>query len=196
MTSFFLSLVAICLAGAVQALTLDFEGIAPDGGAIGFDNSGFSTNGFEFLLDYGQIQDSNNCPTCYQTDNGTDWLLHMSKGVMTMTSTVGAFSLHSIDYGDYEKNPLYNAYTQVTGHRVGGGTVTREISSETDFRTIDFGWTNLASVSFDTFDRSYYTRNAYDNFVVSLGTVPLPASLPLMLLALGGAGLALRRRAR
>ena len=180
---------ACCIAAPAQAVTIDFEDIGRKGGFAHYDDSGFSTEGFDFHLSHGHHIDNEFLfIEGYASTNGTDWLMHDDLGDMTVSAGGATFELAAVDAGQY-RNKKNSEDIQVTGHRQDGSTIAQSIISKSGFQTISFsGWTNLVRLTFS--GNGYGT---YDNFVlktVSTTAVPVPSPLLMMASALGLLGFA------
>jgi hypothetical protein len=183
-----LALAATLVSAAPATVTL--ENIAPSGSFSNYDGSGFTKQGFSFTLDHGHVIDSGY--GSYVFNNGSDWLMHDSPGVFSITRVGnGLFAFSQFDYGHYGR---INATTSVTltGFYADNSTVTQVLGFTDSIQTLALSsaWTNLSRVQFVG-----HGNQAYDNFVFDrAATVPEPASLALVGLALAGVGIARRRR--
>lgn len=185
-----------------QANVLTFEGIADTGSPT------FTTNGFTFTMSnhyFHMDQFSNNGWAV----NGTETVgVHRNLGPVanvTMTSGAGAFSIQSIDLGEfYIMNGVRTV--AVLGNLVGGGTVSTAFTLDgladgaggiADFQTFAFGnaWQNLSSVVFSNGEIGNDSSWSFDNINVNNAVaVPEPGSMALAALALGLIALPRRRR--
>ena len=185
---------ALFAAAPSQAVTVDFEDIAKTGGYVYYKDSGFSSAGFDFNLSYGFAIDSAFKYTKhYASNNGTDWLMHNSYGVMSVTSSDGgAFSLKSVDAGQWRTSSKTRDVV-FTGVFEDGTSISQSIAAKGQFETNFFaGWDNLFRLNIR--GNGYST---YDNFVLepgSVAAVPVPAGMLLLGSALGLAGVRFRRK--
>lgn len=174
------------------AVVVDFEGIASPARVTYYNNSGFSQNGFDFVLSHGHVISADYNPRGYNNhnvNNGTDWLMHDSGGNLDVTSATSTpFSIQSLDFQSFGWS---SGYTTVTGFLVGGGSVSTQIFFTPLWDTFSFdgSWTNLSRLQFR--GAGFY-QHAYDNFVLNETAVPAPGALGL--LGFGVLSLLLRRR--
>ena len=174
-----------------NAVVIEFENIAPAGWYTNYNGNGPSEDGFDFVLDHGHLISGTFSSSSYNNhnaNNGTDWLMHDSYGVLSVTSSGGPFSIQSLDYQSFGGS---SGFTNVTGFFAGGGSIMTQINFTPywDTFTFDANWTNLSSIQFQ--GAGFY-QHAYDNFVMNETAVPAPGALAL--LGLGLVSLGLRRR--
>jgi len=158
-----LTTVTALAATSAKAATVTFEDIANSGSYSNYDNAGFSTQGFDFHLSFGNIIDSRFwVANYYATKNGTDWLMHNDKdGDLTVSAGGSLFELSSVDAGQIW-NRKNSKDIEVTGYLQNGTTVSQTIMSKSNFKTVVFDeWNHLWKV---TFSGNGY--GAYDNFVL------------------------------
>lgn len=163
-----------------------------------FTNSGFTFTGqgADYLIGPAFTGGDSN-PYAY---NGTDYFM-AQQSVTIASATGGAFQIASIDLDDYYSG---NNQATLTGHKVGGGTVTRTVfvhNIDNNWKQVgnDFnhfvltGFDNLSSL---TISHDASTFLALDNLTATAATatVPEPSSLALFGLAVAGC-MFMRRRA-
>lgn len=178
-------------------VTIGFEGVAPDNSSVvtstpyAYTESGYSfnasTSGGTAGI-FGKFASNSNGSATFvfcSFDSGcTDGTS------VTLTGTT-PFSLNSIDVGNWMTGQAAGSL-ELIGHLLGGGTVTTTLGTGNAWSSnLLSGFDNLQSVEF----RGHTTYAvAFDNLVISAGTVPEPASLALVGLALAGMGFAARRK--
>lgn len=188
-------------AGAVQAAVVDFEDVVQVDCTTGPITSG----GYVFTglsgLSHCVAAPVDNAPNA---NNGTSFLIE-GNDVMVVTNELGlAFTALSVDLGtSYDTTTPVNHVT-VTGALAGGGTVAQTFTISDQFQTFVLdGFVDLVSLFFegplDPNPNGGFGYYALDNLVVRVGgepptDVPLPPTLPLVLLGLGALA-ASRRRA-
>lgn len=186
------------------AALVDFEdlAVAPGGNSIAGDrvSTGFS---FDSSADHTHL--SNNA---FEGNSGSTFLVMDDfNGANTLTVARvggGAFSLISVDLGEW--NPAGGLASQITltGQVLGGGSVQTilaldgvvSVGGSNNFETFSLGsaWSNLVSVTFDATAGTGSHYWAIDNLLTGDGNaVPEPTTLALV--GLGMLGLAARRKA-
>jgi hypothetical protein len=199
----FLFVAAASLAPAAQATVIDFNNLA--GNYLNYipANTSYTNSGFRFVgasYDYmigAAYSGSDSSPIAY---NGTDYFIAYSDFTIS-SATAAPFKVNSLDLVHWHDQQGVTQAT-LTGHKVGGGTVTQVVNVETmvnrtrvtgnDFTTFALsGFENLSSLTI-THNGTYYL--AMDNLVVNAASVPEPSSLALLGLAVAGFAF-MRRRA-
>ena len=187
-------------AGAVHAAVVDFEDVFQ----LECTTDPITSGGYAFAGLSGNSHcvaaPEDNAPNA---NNGTSFLVE-GNDFMVVTNALGeVFTVLSIDLGtSYDTLTPVNSVT-VTGARAGGGTVAQTFTITDQFQTFALnGFVDVESLFFEgplepNPDGSfgYY---ALDNLVVTVGDeppadVPLPATLPLLLLGLGALAASRRR---
>ncbi|MAQ86458.1 MAG: hypothetical protein CMH12_25205 [Maritimibacter sp.] len=201
-----LSAIALVLAaGSAQAVTVDFEDIAPDNGYTDhYQNDYLHTGTFRFFVPDGYVLDSafaENGP--YTTQNGSDWLMSLSTQPMILHSA-SPFSIQSLDAGSFTD---LSVLVRVVGYLSNGDILDKKVFwAKPGFGTFDLGWTGLSSL----FIYTKFGTASFDNFVlneqeaqagqyaeaVAVSAVPLPAAMPLLIGGLAAMGFVARRRKR
>lgn len=201
----------------VHAGIVNFEDIALAANSARVDPS-YVSQGYSFIPtgdSLALLQNGGGCgPAC--AANGTNTLA--AGGVGSGPSTVhpvtmaktsgGTFTLSSLDYAEFVVGGHAANATrlQVVGNVFGGGTLLATLLLDgvndgpgggVDFQFADLGatWytTLLTSVDFSGFDNAGLRRGfQLDNLAVDAAAVPLPGTLPLVVLGL--LGLVARRR--
>jgi hypothetical protein len=189
----------LCSNAAAIAI-IDFEGVAPVGGALipatpymedGFTISSIPPGAYEGIFD----------ATSSQNTNGTDifgWCADCGQGpgIITLAESSGQlFDLLSFDYALLLAGGLTQGIS-VTGYLNGGGTVNTTVSLSNIWTTsVLSGFIGLTHVDFIGTVLPGPDL-AMDNLVVSLAStsVPAPTVLGLMIIGLIGVGAATKRR--
>lgn len=188
-------------AGAAQAAVVDFEDVFQ----VECTTDAITAGGYVFTGQSGNSHcvaaPEDNAPNA---NNGTSFLIE-GNDVMVVTNALGlTFNAFSVDLGtSFETTTPVNHVT-VTGALAGGGTVEQTFTISDQFQPFVLdGFINVVSLFFqgplDPNPGDGFGYYALDNLVVTVGNspptdVPLPATLPLMLIGLGALG-ASRRRA-
>src|SRR6185312_9758033 len=194
-TPFLLATAALALmAVSANATVITFEGYAPSGGAVlippAYTESGFT-------LSYASADGGSNDKAAIfgassvgmVGDSTANLAWNTNDGSSVTLTGPGSFDLFSLDLGGYTEAPG-NQHTNITltGYLTAGGTETVTFYNLLSQTTENVNWTGLDHV---VFTGSYY--GAMDNIVTSGGNAtPEPGSM--LLLAAGGAALALVRR--
>lgn len=184
-----LLVVLVALSGsAATAATVDMEGYAPQGGTTVENGTTRIFGDFALYVGHGHYTDSADASVGNtRPDNGTDWLSVDSYDAIRLRSVAGTpFSIASFDATELSLNYSGRNDITATGFLAGGGQISQIFYTDLvprDFETFYFSdlWTGLTSVYFHGGNRI-----AFDNIVVDLNPVPLPAALPMF-----GAGLGL-----
>lgn len=177
--------------GSATATVITFEDIASPGSLTTYHDAGFTTQGFDFLLDHGHVIDAAYAPGSHTFGDGSDWLKHDYPGPMQVTKSGGGlFSLQQFDYGSFYNYTTVYTFT-VTGYYADNSTISMVLGLTPGVSTqvLSPAWSNLALLEF-----AGYNTQAYDNFVFGPSSdVPAPASLALVGIGLASL-LGLRRR--
>lgn len=188
------------LAGPAHAapVTIGFEGVVADGQQTACPMGPYVESGFTLTPSPGNVCNA------YILNNGagnngfgnTTSVMAICAGcplVMTLTAA-DPFSALSIDIGSYYGSDP--APITFTGFFVGGGSITQILDGATRWDTYLFtGFNNLSSLRIETDNSGQHA--SIDNIVLDAGTrtVPEPASIALVGLALVAVGAARRRKA-
>ncbi len=187
-------------AGAVHAAVVDFEDVVQ----VDCTEGPISSGGYVFTGNSGNSHcvaaPVDNAPNA---NNGTSFLIEGNDVMVVTNAQDTTFNALRVDLGtSYETLTPVNHVT-VTGALGGGGTVQQTFTIGDTFQsfTLD-GFVNLVSLFFegplDPNPGDGFGYYALDNLVVTVGNepptdVPLPATLPLMLLGLGALAASRRR---
>ena len=182
----------LSLAAPAQAVVVDFE----DVGFVPCTDAPVSSGGFTFSgSDFFHCVTPAGLPTP-GANNGSSFLIE-GAFFLTVSNDAGVpFTLRRVDLGTSYFNATSPNLMRVTGVTVNAGTVTQVVEVRDSFGTYALdGFDRLVSLTFSALllpdpdgGPGYF---ALDNMVVE---VPLPGSVPLVLLGLSA--LALARRAR
>lgn len=201
-----LAVAVLFLAGSIgdaQAAVITFEDLAlPPGTQL--ITTDVSSGGFVFdtLLDHSHLDNGT-----WAVGNGSTYLVIDASGAANNVTFSplggGPFTLSAIDLSKANTFSTTSAASvEVTGHLLGGGTVSTTFALTPGFTfstfLFDSSWTNLSSVVLNGIGSAccgpvpgnYF---ALDNVVVDTTAVPEPGALTL--LGLGSAYLIARRRA-
>ena len=173
--------------GISQATTvIDFEDIAPAAGITDEFNTIREISGFNFEIVHAHIVDSE-YPTVgtFWPDNGTDYFQHDNPSPVSITRADGmAFSIQRMDASVGHSTFAKIIDFTLTGHLVGGGTISENFHHEGLFGfmtfDVDTGWENITQLDI------VHTKSIldYDNIVFN-SPVPVPATVWLFGSALG-----------
>ena len=187
-----LAIATTLVAAPAAAAVIDFEGVAPPNGTVLYTGGGtYVEDGYTLDIGFGFLADSGFSLSFSATMNGTDYL---TSSAMILHKGGASFSLHQLDFGSYTR--FGSPHMDVVGTFAGGGTIATQIHGGPGLGdTILFsGWDDLVSVRFASISGQSDQTEAFDNIVVSMAAVPLPASLPLLAGAAALLGLVRRRR--
>lgn len=140
------SLLAV-IAGSANASVLTFEGFAPAGGAVNVTpTTPYREAGFTLTPADSNSAVFDTAAPPRLIGNLTSWLGFAAGSDITMTA--GApFSLFSLLIGPSTIG-LGNIDVVLTGHSVGGGTLTAALSGLTAATLMSLNWNNLSDVTF------------------------------------------------
>ena len=185
----FVSLMAAVTLGlaatSVSAALVDFDDVVPDFlGTASFDNGGltFSNSSSTAFMDVWDSTSPNSLT------NNLIFSDFGSGDELTITRTGGGlFSLGSIDFAiSWYSNALSDTIV-VNGNAL----VIDTVLTTYNLNLINVSSVSIGGLSTSGSDSGYWLA---DNINYSVAAIPLPAALPLLLLALGGLGVVARRR--
>ena len=203
--STFLALLVVLLSPmAANADVIQFEGIAPDGFELRWDNAGISTYteaGFDITTNdnFQAFFESGTYGANGLSGASGDALFYQNVTTLfTITETGGGlFGLASLDAGGLFSG---SGSVQVTGYLSGGGTV-QTLLDLVNFSvtagvlptfTFDGAWNDLTAVDLLRTSGNFI---AFDNITLTRSvSVPEPGTLALLGIGLFGMGLSRRRR--
>ena len=187
-----LMLASLSVAANANVITFD--------DAITTDSSGFSTQGYNFdvLTNHYHLESTT---TRYGTNSATTSLIiddFAGDNSLSVSSIAGTnFDLSSFDI--ISAGTSFGSTTvSIVGALAGGGTLsyTYNDSDLNNFETVNLGWSNLTSVTFNGFGNTGSGENFFrlDNLNVAANSVPEPASLLLLGLGLAGIGFTKKKK--
>lgn len=183
-------------AGAVHAAVVDFE----DVGEVQCTTDPITSGGYVFT----GLSGNSHCVSAPgdglpNADNGTSFLVEGNDFIMVTNELGLAFTALSVDLGTSFETTTPTNHVTVIGVLAAGGTVDQTFAITDQFQTFALeGFVDVVSLIFegplDPNPGDGFGYYALDNLVVAGADVPLPATLPLLLLGLGALA-ASRRRA-
>lgn len=185
-------------ASAGHAAVVDFESVATDQFSDSITADGFD---WDFSASGWFIGPHDSAFHPDGTSNGTSNLVaagdrNQDTARVTMTMVGGGtFSIGSLDAAT--ANLTETNRLGITGFLLGGGSITTYLGIDGSFDSyLLAGFVNLTSALFFSENSGDYNFGGFsiDNINSDVSAIPVPASLPLFLVAIGGLGVASRRR--
>ena len=182
-------------AGAVHAAVVDFEDVVE----VDCTTDPLTSGGYVFT----GLSGLSHCvaapiDAAPNANNGTSFLVEGNDQMAVSNELGQVFTALSVDLGTSYETTTPTNHVTVIGLLAGGGTVEQTFAITDQFQTFVLdGFVDVTSLIFegplDPNPGDGFGYYALDNLVVSSADVPLPATLPLLLLGLGALAASRRR---
>ena len=188
-------LIATMLVSPVHAAVIDFEDVAVSDTSCDDPTSPIISRGFIFTTNFAHcVTNSSQAPGL--PSSGSNFLVEGGDPVFISALDGSLFSVLSLDLSTSQDNVDLPNYLTVTGEFQDGTEISTRLTLSDFFQTFSLtGFNDLAVLRISALElgSGYF---ALDNLVTAGGPVdvPLPATLPLMGLALAALAAARRRR--
>ncbi|MCS7468520.1 hypothetical protein NZK35_17850 [Stieleria sp. ICT_E10.1] len=193
---------------AAEVVTVDMEGLAPEGGFTTDDDINQTFGIFSLIVPHGHFFDSAYAGGGGRPSNGTDWYMNdwpeEKPGFSIERTDGGQFTAISFDATEWSSGFDTQTQITVTGQLADGGTVVQQFTTDSvaatfETFTLDPSFTGLSRLDF--LDEGHFAGHfegvlGYDNIVLT--AVPEPTMCPILgLMAVLTVGRrSIRRRSR